>query len=467
VLEPGPEHAEERTDRIHLVVVERADDELGEPATERRLGCGDERGSGVSQGHEHGSSVCGVRSTIDPAECGESVDTLADRPDPRGEGSGGVRDPRVRVVPEVAEELVLRRHDAVLPSERVTDGVVEARLHADQRIEELDEVVACRSVCHGIQFASTCRGNQMPGGRSTMSREQRQALDETLRAAPQAAGPLPIEQMRQGFAHFMSQFPVPDDVRRTATELGGRRTVRVEPGAEARPGVILYFHGGSFSLGSPETAMALTAHLVRRTRVPALSVDYRLAPEHPFPAAIDDCLSAYRDLLDHEVDPADIVLAGDSAGGGLAVTTTLAARDAGLPVPAGIVAFSPGLDHTRTGASMTSKEGVDPLFTRAAMERTGALYLDGQDPEQPLLAPAVHADLRGFPPMLLQVGTNELLLDDAVRLADRARAAETDVVLDVVAGVPHVFPAFVGLIQEADDAIDRAALFIEQRLRAK
>ena len=298
-----------------------------------------------------------------------------------------------------------------------------------------------------------------------MSREQRQTLDETLRAAPQAAGPLPVDQMRQGFAHFMSGFPVPDGIRRTATELGGRRAVRVEPDAEVRPGVILYFHGGSFSLGSPETAMALTAHLVRRTRVPAVSVDYRLAPEHPFPAAIDDCVSAYRDLLDHEVDPADVVLAGDSAGGGLAVTTTLAARDAGLPVPAGIVAFSPGLDHTRTGASMTSKEGVDPLFTRAAMERTGALYLNGQDPEQPLLAPAVHADLRGFPPMLLQVGTNELLLDDSVLFAGRAIEAEVDVILDVVAGVPHVFPAYAGVLDEADQALDRAALFLVQHLR--
>lgn len=288
-----------------------------------------------------------------------------------------------------------------------------------------------------------------------------------LRAAPQASGPVSVEQMRQGFAQFMSQFPVPDGVTRTPIELGGRGAVRVEPSADAHPGTILYLHGGSFSLGSPETAIALTAHLVERTGVPAVSVDYRLAPEHPFPAAIDDCLSAYRDLLDHHVDAASIVLAGDSAGGGLAVTTTIAARDAGLPVPAGILAFSPGLDHTRTGASMTSKEGIDPLFTRAGMERTGALYLDGQDAEHPLLAPAVHADLRGFPPMLLQVGTNELLLDDAVRLADRARAAEVDVILDVVAGVPHVFPAFVGLIDEADEAIDRAALFINQRLRIR
>jgi len=300
-----------------------------------------------------------------------------------------------------------------------------------------------------------------------MSRDQRRALDRQLREAPQPNGPASIESLRQGFARLMSQFPIPSSVRRTPIELGGRPAVLVEPSSDPRPGTILYFHGGSFSLGSPETAMALTGHLVERTGVRAISLDYRLAPEHPFPAAIDDCLAAYRDLLDDGADPSAIVFAGDSAGGGLAVTTTLAARDAGLPLPAGIVAFSPGLDHTRSGESMTTKEGVDPFFTAEGMRRTGELYLDGQDPHQPLLAPAVLADLTGFPPMLLQVGTNELLLDDSVRLADRAREADVDVILDVVADVPHVFPAYVGTLDEADEAVDRAVLFITQRLRTR
>lgn len=297
-----------------------------------------------------------------------------------------------------------------------------------------------------------------------MSREQRRALDARLRSAPQASGPVPVEQMREGFAHFMSAFPVPSGITRTRVDVGGRPTVQVDPVGETHPGAILYFHGGSFSLGSPETAMALTGHLVERTRVRAVSIDYRLAPEHPFPAAIEDCLAAYRDLLDKGVAPQSIVLAGDSAGGGLAVTTTLAARKAGLPMPAGILAFSPGLEHTRSGESMTVKEGVDPLFTAEGMRRTGDLYLNGQDPAQTLLAPAVLADLSGFPPILLQVGTNELLLDDSVRLAERARAADVDVILDIVGDVPHVFPAFIGVIDEADEALDRAALFITQRI---
>lgn len=300
-----------------------------------------------------------------------------------------------------------------------------------------------------------------------MSREQRRALDEQLRSAPKLAGPIPVEQMREGFAHFMSRFPIPMSVTCTSTEAAGRRAVLVEPTGEARPGTILYFHGGSFSLGSPETAMALTGSLVERTGVRALSLDYRLAPEYPFPAGIDDCLAAYRSLIDNGTDPGAIVLAGDSAGGGLTITTTLAAKAAGLPMPAGIVAFSPGLDHTRAGASMTTKEGIDPLFTGAGMTRTGDLYLNGQDPSQPLLAPAALADLAGFPPILLQVGTNELLLDDSVRLANRARDADVDVILDVVADAPHVFPAFIGLIDEANEAIERAALFISQRLRPR
>jgi epsilon-lactone hydrolase len=196
-----------------------------------------------------------------------------------------------------------------------------------------------------------------------------------LREAPQPSGRLPVERMREGFARFMGSFPVPAGVRGTPTKLADRPAVLVEPDGDARTGTILYFHGGSFSLGSPETAMVLTAHLVRRTGVRAISLDYRLAPEHPFPAAIEDCLAAFRSLLDSGIDAASIVFAGDSAGGGLTVTTCLAARDVGLPMPAAIAAFSPGLDHTRSGASMSTKEGIDPFFTTDGMSHTGEMYL--------------------------------------------------------------------------------------------
>ncbi|MEW1914516.1 alpha/beta hydrolase [Kitasatospora sp. NPDC085895] len=298
-----------------------------------------------------------------------------------------------------------------------------------------------------------------------MSKEQREAIAELLRQGPKGFEPQPVEQMRDDFARMMARFTVPK-VRTTDTELGGRPAVLVEPEGEQRPGTILYFHGGSFSLGSPQTAMGLTAGLVTRTGYRALSLDYRLAPEHPFPAAIEDCLTAYRTLLEDGVDAQSVAFAGDSAGGGLTVTTTLAARKAELPVPGAVVAFSPGLDHTRTGATMTTKAGIDPFFTSEGMTHTGEMYLAGQDPHQELLAPAVLADLTGFPPLLLQVGTDELLLDDSVRLAQRARDAEVDVILDVTACVPHVFQSFTGLLDESDQALDRAALFLTQHLDA-
>lgn len=300
-----------------------------------------------------------------------------------------------------------------------------------------------------------------------MSRQQREKIDAMFRR-PRPAGPPPsVAQLRAGFAALMSTMIVPSGIRTTDVTLGGRPTLLVEPDGESRVGTILYFHGGAFVFGSPRTALPLTAQLVAKTGFKAFSPDYRLAPEHPFPAGIDDTLSTYRALLEHGTDPSTIVFAGDSAGGGLTVTTCLAARDAGLPLPAAIVAFSAGLDATRTGESVDTKAGIDPIFTRAALDRTGAMYLAGQDPRQPLLSPAILADLTGFPPMLLQVGTNELLLDDSTRMAARAIAAGVDAILDITADVPHVFQSFAGgALDEADQALDRAALFISQHLRA-
>lgn len=298
-----------------------------------------------------------------------------------------------------------------------------------------------------------------------MSKEQRARIDAMMRQ-PRPEGPRSVEELRAGFKALMAQMIVPDTIHTTQTTLGNRPALRVEPDIGPRAGTILYFHGGGFVFGSPETALSLTGHLVAKTGFGSYSLDYRLAPEHPFPAAIDDTLSAYRALLDSGMDPSTIAFAGDSAGGGLTVTTCLAARDAGLPLPAAIVAFSPGLDATRTGESMDTKKGIDPIFTRKAVEHTGAMYLAGADPHQPLLSPAVLADLTGFPPMLIQVGTNEILLDDSTRLAARGRAVGVDVILDITAGVPHVFQSFAGILDEADEALDRAALFLSQRIRA-
>jgi monoterpene epsilon-lactone hydrolase len=298
-----------------------------------------------------------------------------------------------------------------------------------------------------------------------MSKEQRALLDARLRQ-PRPVGTPSVEGIRAGFRALMAEMIVPEGIRTTATTLGPRPALLVEPAEGPRAGTLLYFHGGGFVFGSPETALSLTGNLVARTGFRALSLDYRLAPEHPFPAAIEDTVSAYRALLDSGTDPAAVAFAGDSAGGGLTITACLAARDAGLPLPAAIVAFSPGLDATRTGESMRTKAGLDPFFTRESLEHTGAMYRAGKDPHDPLLSPAVLADLTGFPPMLLQSGTNEVLLDDSTRTAARARAAGVDVVLDITADVPHVFQSYAGVLDEADEALDRAALFLTQRIRA-
>jgi acetyl esterase/lipase len=297
-----------------------------------------------------------------------------------------------------------------------------------------------------------------------MSQAQRERLDAQLRGtgliSPQSVG-----EARESFATLMSAQPVPDGISVHETSLGGRPALRVTADAGTEAGTLLYFHGGSHVVGSPRTALGLTAGLVTRTGIPAISVDYRLAPEHPFPADVEDVVAAYRELLNQGHDPESVAFAGDSAGGGLAITGALAARDAGLPRPAAIVAFSPGLDATRTGPTMVTKAEADPLLARATLDYVSGLYVDGQDRRHPLLSPAVTADLAGLPPMLIQAGTNEMLLDDARRLALRASDADVDVVLDITAQVPHVFQSYTDVIDEAGQALDRAALFLRQHTR--
>jgi monoterpene epsilon-lactone hydrolase len=296
-----------------------------------------------------------------------------------------------------------------------------------------------------------------------MSREQRSKIDSMLRGVPDL-GPMPFEDQRAAYGAFMGTMFVPDEIHTTEVDLAGMRTLLVAPAGESRSGTILFFHGGGFVFGSPETDMCLTAALVTRTGYRAYSPDYRLAPEHPFPAGVNDAFDAYRALLDAGQNPSTIALAGASAGGGLVVTTLIKARDAGLPMPAAIVAFSAGLDVTRTGASMDEKAGIDPIFTRESLKHREPMYLAGADPHQELLTPATLADPTGFPPILLQAGTNEVLLDDTTRMAKRAQDAGVDVILDITADVPHVFQTFAGVLDAADQALDRAAFFLRQHL---
>jgi acetyl esterase/lipase len=192
-------------------------------------------------------------------------------------------------------------------------------------------------------------------------------------------------------------------------------------------------------------------------------VDYRLAPENPYPAAVDDALAAYQALLDSGTAPSDIAQAGESAGGGLAVATLVSARDQGLPLPAAVLAMSPYADLTLSGATMETKRAADPLFTPQAFPARVADYTAGQDAALGLISP-VFADLAGLPPLIIQAGTHELLLDDAIRLARQAAIADVDVTLDITAGVPHVFQAYYPFLDEAVAALDRAGQLLSAHL---
>ncbi|ALV38313.1 alpha/beta hydrolase [Streptomyces sp. CdTB01] len=295
-----------------------------------------------------------------------------------------------------------------------------------------------------------------------MSRQQRAALDAMLRSAPRSETPPTPEEQRTGFAAAITR-PAPEGVATRRTVLGGRPALELEPAVVSDQGRLLYLHGGGYVIGSPDTHAGLVGELARRAGLRTVSVDYRLAPEDPFPAAVDDGLAAYRELLVTGTDPRDLVVAGDSAGGGLSIATLLAAREAGLPQPAAVAVFSPWVDLTLAGESIRSKEGADPIFSEADLRAYADLYVRAGDRAHPLASP-VFADLTGLPPLLVQVGANEVLLDDAVRLAGRAGADDVEVTLDIGPGLPHVFQHHYGRLDEADAALERAAHFLTTHL---
>jgi acetyl esterase/lipase len=295
-----------------------------------------------------------------------------------------------------------------------------------------------------------------------VSTEQRENLDAVLR---QSAFPADsdVNEQRRALRELLSAQPLPADVTVTAAELGGVPTAEITvDGIEPRH-VVLYFHAGVYVMGEASLTADLASQVGRRTQAKVISVDYRLAPEHPYPAAVDDALAAYAALLDDGVAPADIVLAGESAGGGLAVATLINARDRGLPLPAAALLMSPYADLTLAGTSMETRREVDPLLSREALQPRVADYTAGEDAALGLISP-IFADLSGVPPLIIQAGTHEVLLDDAVRLAERAVTAEVEVTLDITPGVPHVFQAYSPILDEAAAALDRAGQLLSAHL---
>jgi monoterpene epsilon-lactone hydrolase len=235
------------------------------------------------------------------------------------------------------------------------------------------------------------------------------------------------------------------------------------PSNPAPDRAVLYLHGGGYVLGSCATGRNLAAGIADACAARVLSLDYRLAPEHPFPAALEDALGAYRWLLSQGFAPQALALAGDSAGGGLCVALLVALRDAGDPLPTAAALISPDVDLTRTGESLRTRARADPMLEPEQIRIYTRAYAAGQDLRHPLLSP-VYADLRGLPPLLIHVGQDEILLSDSERLAQRAAAAGVDATLEVWPHMWHDWHSFAAWMPEARRALDRLGQFVRDHL---
>jgi monoterpene epsilon-lactone hydrolase len=295
-----------------------------------------------------------------------------------------------------------------------------------------------------------------------VSQQQRDELNEMLRAAPLDLGG-DVHEQRIIFEEMMAAIPIPADVETSLGSLGGVPAVTVDVAGGDSGRVILYLHGGAYAIGSAASSVALGSDLARRVGTRLVSVDYRLAPENPHPAAIDDAIAAYRGLLDSGLSAASIAIAGESAGAGLVAATLVALNSVGLPQPSSAFLMSPWADLTLSGDSITERAPFDPALTPEGLERRAADYVAGGEAANGLISP-IFADLTGLPPLLVQVGSHEVLLNDSTRLATRAAAADVAVTLEVTRGVPHVFQAFASMLDEGSAALTNAAVFLRAHL---
>ncbi len=262
--------------------------------------------------------------------------------------------------------------------------------------------------------------------------------------------------IEEGFA-FM---PVAEDVVIEDVDAAGVGCEWVTAPGASSDRTLLYLHGGAYTICSPKTHRGLTSSLSRETGIRVLAADYRLAPENPFPAAVEDAVSVYRWLIEGGTPADHIVVAGDSAGGGLTIATLVALRDRGIPLPAAAVTISPWADLEMTGESMTTKANVDPMLDRERLKDSADAYLNGVDARDPLASP-IYADLSGLPPLFIHVGGRETLLDDSRRLEERARADGVDVTLEIEEEMIHVWHVFAGLAPESDEGVRRVAAFLK------
>ena len=252
-------------------------------------------------------------------------------------------------------------------------------------------------------------------------------------------------------------------VKLERTTVNGLYAEWLRPKIARRGKVLLYLHGGAYVMGSCISHRQMVSHIARAAAIDALVPEYRLAPEHPFPAAIDDAVGVYRALLADGTSPSDIVIAGDSAGGGLAVATLLSLRDAGDPLPAAAVLLSPFLDVTASGESATTRADKDPWFHASDMKVVAGYYCGESQTRHPLVSP-VFASVAGLPPVYTQVGDHEILLSDSTRFADMLRAAGVETEIEIWPELWHVFQLFIGKMPESRQAINKIGGYIQSRL---
>lgn len=268
---------------------------------------------------------------------------------------------------------------------------------------------------------------------------------------------LSLANLRSMFDEWSKPALEPEDVTYKSDHLGGVETIWAYPAGADRSRVIVYTHGGGFAVGSADSHRKMAAHLARALGVTTAILHYRRAPEHPFPAQIEDAVAAYRALLDQGFEPDRIATAGDSAGGNLAVAMVLRIRDLGLPLPGAVIAWSPWLDMALRGDTLDSNAGSDKLVSRAILEAMAGMFLGGKtDPLDPLANP-LEADYAGFPPLYIAASSDETLASDARRLHEKATAQGVDSTLSLVPGMQHVFPSLAGRAPEADAEIARIA----------
>ncbi len=286
----------------------------------------------------------------------------------------------------------------------------------------------------------------------------RQAMSERRRPWEQSTS-----ELREGWETSAKLIPRPPDVVTEGTDAGGASSEWVSVPESDPARVVLYLHGGGYVIGSVNTHRDVVQRICRATGARGLTVDYRRAPENPFPAALDDATNAYRWLLDGGNQPEKMVVIGDSAGGGLTIAMMAAVRDAGLPLPGAAVVMSPWIDMEGSGESMVTKEELDPMIRKEWLLRCAADYLRDGDRRNPRASP-LYADLPGLPPILIQVGENETLLDDAARLAERAKAAGIDVTLEVWDDMIHLWQLLAPMVPEGQQAIDRIGEWVQEKL---